>query len=366
MTGRLLYVVGQLRAGGLERQLGYLLQQLRQKSRAISLLVWNFKPDDFYVERIRDLGVDVQGFSDDLAPWQKLKAARRLARKLDPDVIHSYSFYTNFAAWFAARGTAAVPVGSLRSDFFSERRLAGPLLGRLSARWPRTTISNNRAAALAARRGGFFRPGTVHVVRNGLDLALFKESNQSPEVPTIASVGSLHPDKKWDRLLAACGELHRRGKRFRLRMVGDGPLRGALASQAEARGIATEVEFLGQRRDVPRIIAESSFLAHTADREGCPNVVMEAMACGKAVVGMDAGDIPDLVEHGRTGYVVRRGDHAEFVARLSELIEEPERCREMGRAGRAKAEREFSLERMTAEILAAYRTAGGSSRFAAT
>jgi len=361
MTGRLLFVVGQLRVGGLERQLWYLLQQLHRKPNPVSLLVWSFKPADVYVERIRSLEIDIQSFTDELTPWQKLKAARRLVRGLNPKIVHSYSFYTNFAAWFAARGTAAIPIGSLRSDFFSEKRLAGRLLGRLSARWPRTVIANNRAAALAAERGGFFKPGTVHVVRNGLDLTLFKESNQSPPLPTIVSVGSLQPDKKWDRLVAACSELHRGGKRFRLRMIGDGPLMDALRTQAASCGIKEHVEFLGQRQDVPEILAQSTFLAHTADREGCPNVVMEAMACGKPVVGMDAGDIPDLVDHGQTGYVVRRGDQTEFVAKMSELIEKPQRCQEMGRAGRAKAEREFSLERMAEEILTAYRMSGWRS-----
>jgi glycosyltransferase involved in cell wall biosynthesis len=361
MTGRLLYVVGQLRVGGLERQLWYLLQRLRRKPYAVSLLVWSFKPDDFYVERIRSLEVEVQGFTDELTPWQKLKAVRLLARRLRPEIVHSYSFYTNFAAWFAARGTAAIPIGSLRSDFFSEKRLAGRLLGRLSARWPRTMIANNRAASLAAEQGGFFKPGTVHVVRNGLDLALFKESNQSPAVPTIVSVGSLQPDKKWGRLVAACGELHRSGKRFRLRMIGDGPLMDTLRAQAASCGIKERVEFLGQRQDVPEMLAQSTLLAHTADREGCPNVVMEAMACGKPVVAMDAGDIPELVDHGRTGYVVRRGDQTEFVAKMSELIEKPKRCQELGRAGRIKAEREFSLERMTEEMLTAYRAAGWRS-----
>ena len=68
---------------------------------------------------------------------------------------------------------------------------------------------------------------------------------------------------------------------------------------------------------------DQTFLAHTSDIEGCPNVVMEAMACGRAVVAMDAGDIPSLVEDRKTGFVVRCGDDATFTRRLGELITKP-------------------------------------------
>ena len=68
---------------------------------------------------------------------------------------------------------------------------------------------------------------------------------------------------------------------------------------------------------------------------------MEAMACGLPVVAMDAGDIPYLVEEGRTGFVVRQGEEATFVKRISQLIADDQLCLRMGSAARAKAEREF-------------------------
>jgi glycosyltransferase involved in cell wall biosynthesis len=85
---------------------------------------------------------------------------------------------------------------------------------------------------------------------------------------------------------------------------------------------------------------------------------MEAMACGRAVVAMDAGDIPHLVEDGKTGFVVRRGDDATLVARLITLITDWQLCQSMGEASRARAEREFSLDRLVSETLAAYKAAG--------
>lgn len=82
------------------------------------------------------------------------------------------------------------------------------------------------------------------------------------------------------------------------------------------------------------------------------------MACGRAVVATDAGDIPTLIDHGKTGFVVRRGDDATFVERMVNLIADRDFCRRMGEAGRAKAVREFGLDRLVKENFKAYQRAG--------
>jgi glycosyltransferase involved in cell wall biosynthesis len=106
------------------------------------------------------------------------------------------------------------------------------------------------------------------------------------------------------------------------------------------------------------LLADSAFLVHTAEDEGCPNVVMEAMACGRAVVAMDAGDIPFLVDDGKTGFVVEQGDATKFADRVFQLLTDTElRCRMSG-AARVKAERELGLDRLISETLAVYKSAG--------
>ena len=82
------------------------------------------------------------------------------------------------------------------------------------------------------------------------------------------------------------------------------------------------------------------------------------MACGRAVVATDAGEVPSLVEDGTTGFVVPRGDEARLVERLVTLLADRALCRSMGEAGRAKAEREFGLDHLITETLAAYGAAG--------
>ncbi len=82
------------------------------------------------------------------------------------------------------------------------------------------------------------------------------------------------------------------------------------------------------------------------------------MAAGRAVVATDVGDIPHLVQDGKTGFVVRRDDSAALVDRIVTLWTDAELCRQMGKNARAKAEEEFELSSLVTRTLDAYRTAG--------
>ena len=358
---RLLYVVGQLGLGGLERQLYYLLANLDHVRYQPAVVVWNFNPGDKYYWDIEALKIPIYGFPAEWSPLSKLRAFRALARRVAPEVIHSYTFYTNFVAYYAARGTRALAIGSLRSDFASAKADCGVIKGALNARWPSIHISNSMTSADSAHRNsGLFSPRQVFVVRNGLDLKRFVYTIGIPAMENyFAAVGSLLPVKRWDRLLRAVQQVKSVGAgEIRFRIAGDGPLRHPLEKLAGELGISRAVDFLGAIDDVSTFLRGARFLVHSSESEGCPNVVMEAMACGLPVVAMDAGDIPYLVEEGRTGFVVRQGEEATFVKRISQLIADDQLCLRMGSAARAKAEREFKVERLVSETLEAYKAAG--------
>jgi glycosyltransferase involved in cell wall biosynthesis len=359
MTCRLLYLVGQLRSGGLERQLYSLLQAMDRERYRPLVALWSVRGNNVYAPQIRALGVALHSFPPELSAAGKLREFHRLVRELKPEVVHSYSFYTNFAAWWATLGTKTIAIGAVRGDFISDRR-CDPWLGRLSARWPRSQIFNSFTAADSARRSkGPFVPGQIFLVRNGLDLQQFRSVPLTTEGRVrIVGIGSLLPVKRWDRLLRAARALKRSEFEFLVRIIGDGPLRGSLQQQVQVLGVTDCVEFIGHSDNISGVLADATFLVHTSDSEGCPNAVLEAMACGRAVVATDAGDVPSLVEDGKTGFVVPRGDDAMLLERMAKLITDRKLCQRMGEAGRAKAEREFGLDRLVAETLAAYDAAG--------
>lgn len=355
---RLLYVVGQLGLGGLERQLFYLLQTMDRQRYKPVVVVWNYRQQDPYVHKIRALQVPVLCVYNKPSRIGKLVAFRRMVSRLQPEVVHSCSFHTNIAAWWATLGSTALSVGSIRGSFFFTRQGTGRILGRMCARWPHAQICNSEAAKETAEYCiSLFKPNRMYVVRNGLDLSYFSPQ-PCPSNITLLAVGNLYPVKRWDRLIKIISLLSAKEIRFQVHHVGDGPLRGALEEQARRLGVDSLIRFLGSRNDIPALLADSTFLVHTAEEEGYPNVVMEAMACGRAIVAMDAGDIPFLIEDGKTGFVVRRGDETGFAERVFQLLSDRELCCRMGMAARAKAERDFKLDRLLAETFAVYCSIG--------
>ena len=252
-----------------------------------------------------------------------------------------------------------IPIGSIRNNFISERRYAGKLLGRLSARWPGVQICNSWAAKVAVDEcRSRFKPRQLHVVRNKLDVGRFRSSASLPIMPTVLAVGRLYPEKRWDRLISVLAMAASKGLTCTVRLAGQGPLLEALKSQAASVGIDHMIQFLGARDDIPQLLADSAFLVHTADEEGCPNAIMEAMACGRAVVSTDAGDVSLLVDDGKTGFVVPRGNDEALADRIVELIGQPALCLEMGKNARMKAEQEFGLQTLVSETLGVYKAAG--------
>lgn len=360
MKCRLLYLVGQLHTGGLERQLCYLVQTMDRERLRPAIAVWTYHEGDVHLPKVKEIGVPVYSLPRFSSRAKKLMAFRNLVRQLRPEVVHSYSFYTNFAAHWATRGTSAIAVGSIRSDFVWAIRESGPILGRLSARWPSIQISNSLSAARSARSlQSFFVPEQLSVVRNGVDLEEFRNFPVPTKQPVrILGIGYLLPVKRWGWLLEAVQKLKQKGLDFFVQIAGDGPLQAELEGKATDLGVADSVQFLGHVNNVAGLLADATFVIHTADAEGCPNAVMEAMACGRAVVATDAGEVPFLVVNGQTGFVVPPDDNSALVNCMEKLIADHDLCQLMGKAARAKAEREFGLNRLVEETLAVYRATG--------
>ena len=359
-TCRLLYLIGELHTGGSERQLYYLLRTMDRERYKPAVVVWNYSENDIHLPLIRSLDVPIYGVTPTGSRVTKLTVLRRLVRQLEPEVVHSWSFYTNFAAYFATAATRSLPIGSIRSDFSWAITECGSVLGSLSGRWPQTQICNSLSAAENVRSSrGLFVPSQISVVRNCIDLEQFRYAPDFNDEPSrILGIGYLLPVKRWERLLRAAHRLRQRGINFTIKIAGDGPLRSDLEREALSLGVGDRVLFLGHITNISSLLAESSFVVHTADAEGCPNSVMEAMACGRAVVAADAGDIRYLIDDGKSGFVVPSDDGEALVDRIGKLIENSELRNGMGRAARAKAEQQFRLGNLVNETLAAYSSCG--------
>jgi len=178
--------------------------------------------------------------------------------------------------------------------------------------------------------------------------------------PRIVSVGRLVAKKGFGDLLAACRLLADRGLPFRLDVYGDGPLRAALAAEVERLGLAGQVRLEGARarRELAAALREADVFALTplvtadGDRDGIPNVLLEAMACGLPVVTTAVGGIPEVVLDDVNGLLAPAGDPGAVAGRLAALLADaPARAR-LGRAARRTMLERFDARAAAAELAA--------------
>lgn len=197
-------------------------------------------------------------------------------------------------------------------------------------------------------------PGRVELVYHGLDFSRFPKKNTfraaSREV-VILCVCRLVEKKGVDVLLEALARLPA-GLPWRFVHVGGGPLKGSLQKKAQALGIAERIDWRGplaQREllDVYKdsdIFALASRVARDGDRDGLPNVLMEAASQGLACVATRVSAIGELIRDGVDGVLVHENDPAALAAALAALIADPARRRALGEALEARVRAHFALE----------------------
>lgn len=161
----------------------------------------------------------------------------------------------------------------------------------------------------------------------------------------LVSVGRLSWQKGYEYALAAVALLGRRGLPVRYRIVGDGELWEAIAFLRHELGLEEEVELLGARTptEVRDELVSADVLLHGAVSEGFSNAILEAQACGLAVVCTDAGGLPENVVDGETGLIVPRRDPAALADAVERLHGSSELRRRLGEAGRERVRRHFAL-----------------------
>ena len=151
------------------------------------------------------------------------------------------------------------------------------------------------------------------------------------------TVARLVPQKGLDVLIEALPRLSGAAAAWPVMLVGDGPEREGLKAQAQDLGVSDQMRFLGFRPDPERFLADAAVFVLPSRFEGMPNALLEAMAAGLAVIVTDASPGPlEVVEPGVSGLVVPSDDPDALAAAMALLASDPERCRRMGAAARAR------------------------------
>ncbi len=365
---RIVFLIRSLARGGAQRQLVALAIGLRHAG-------WDVRAVCFYAgagfehELLRanvpviDLHKhgrwDLAGFG-----WRLWRTLRRQ----DADVVHGYLTVGNLVALLArAAHWHTRVVWGVRSAYLDRARYdwLSRATFRLSchlARLANLIIVNSEAGAAHHTALGYPRR-RVRVIANGIDTRRFRFDAHSRArvreewgIPAAALlvglVGRIDPMKDHPTFLKAAAMLAGRDPRWLFACVGEGPTdyAEALMAEADALGLAGRLVWTGPRQDMPAVYSAFDLAVSTSYGEGFPNVLAEAMACGRACVATDVGDSARIV--GNCGVVVPARDPA-AVANAIEALWCASHRAQVASAARARIVERYSLDALVRETQAA-------------
>jgi sugar transferase (PEP-CTERM/EpsH1 system associated) len=296
----------------------------------------------------------------------------RLLRKLRPAIVHTRNLpaleFLAVAALAGIRGRIHGEHGRDVYDLYGLSRKYKRLRKAINPFASCYTAVSNDLSQWLVQTVGLTTNKVVHI-RNGVDHHRFyprtgprpslgPEGLLRDETIVVGTVGRMQTVKDQTTLARAFIHLIQRDRKareyLRLVMIGDGPLR-AESQKLLAAGSATDLAWLpGEREDIPELMRTLDLFVLPSVAEGISNTILEAMASGLPVVATRVGGNPELVEQGRTGMLVPAADPLGMADAIRVYLQDRDKLVQHGRAGRQRAEAEFSIESMVNGYLTLY------------
>jgi glycosyltransferase involved in cell wall biosynthesis len=340
--------------------------------RQFTVLAQNLAPPQFqvHVGCINRRGPLAHNFPDapefplggSLYRWQSLRARLNLSRHLrrhQVQVAHAFDFYANLTLIPAAK-LARVPV------IIGSHRQLGDLMTRAqfraqsaAFRWCDAVVCNSQAAADRLLASGL-SPDKIAVIGNALPAEVFTLSPAVlPKLRGVVRVGMVarmnHRYKNHSGFLRIAAEIHKHMPNVEFVLVGDGPLRQELEREAASLGLGASTIFLGDRQDMPGVLASLDVAVNTSNSESLSNVVLEAMAAGLPAVAYEVGGNSELLSPHR-GALIAPGNETAFADAVQKLLADSALRHELGRNARRFAQENFSLDKVRQRYVQLYVT----------
>jgi glycosyltransferase involved in cell wall biosynthesis len=307
---------------------------------------------------LKHLGYSIRG----------LRAARKLAElaekiKADTICINGLNalflpragFLGHLPVGIVMHGTRLTGAGLLDRLFFA-------IQGRWVARYLSASETGRRLLTKAGVDGA-----KIDVISNGVDCQLYRPAPPDAALaaalgiagggPIVGAVTHLSPRKAAHHLVAAMAIVAAKIPGARCVIVGDvtaadeKPYARRVADDIRRLGLEDRVILAGRRADIPSVMNLFDVVAHPSETEACPCSVIEAQACGKAVVGFQTGGMGEIVQDGQTGILVEPFDEEALAGAIVDLLSDTSRRQSMGENARRRMEGLFNLETNIAKVV---------------
>lgn len=322
-----------------------------------------------FLERAIALGVDTLALD-----WHSSESPRRFAewlshRKVDLCHVHAGIFWESQEIAAIAKGSGVPVVFRTEhlpfvSDNLRERDRYAKAICHVDqlicvSRQARDSFV---AAGMSPECIIVIRNGTAVIARSAERISVRSRLGFHPDSRIVLTVARYTEQKDHRTLLDAIPTVLECESRACFVWVGTGPLEKQMMDAVRRQGLDRHIMFLGERDDVPDLMAAADVFALPSRFEGLPLAVLEAMAAGLPVVATRVCGTAEAVRHGLTGLLVEPGRPAALATALVEVLTKPEWAAQLGERGRVRVRRYFSVDRMARQTLALYDDVSGRTR----
>lgn len=288
----------------------------------------------------------------------------KVMRKKKIEIVHLH----NRTAFIY--GTIAARLAGIRNIIYTEHgrtikltrkaKIAHRLMNRVLKK---TVVVTRYLKEMLVEKEGF-NPNKIIIIPNGIDGSKFminkstlREENDlslKEEDKIIGIVARLDPIKNHKCLIGAMTLIEKEEPKAKLLVVGDGPLKSTLIKKVKDRNLQETIYFLGEREDIPNILAGVDLFVLSSLSEGMSITLVEAMAAGLPIIATEVGGNPDLIDHGKNGILVPKGDENAMASAILKVLKNTKIARSLGAEARKKYESEYTLDMMVKKYIAIY------------
>jgi glycosyltransferase involved in cell wall biosynthesis len=301
-----------------------------------------------------------------------MNVLRELVARSEADVVHAHGFKADVYAYLAMRRTEVPLVSTCHTWYDTDWlvTLYGKIDRMVLRRFARVVAVSDEVRRQLLAAGA--SEDRVSIVRNGIDLRPFENVTPALRVEMgagdtaiVGLIGRLANSKGVDLYIEAAARVLSHGVKAQFVVVGEGPDQEMLARKIDDMNLNGQAILLGRRDDMPAVYASLDIMVSASRQEGLPMAILEGMASGLPLVATSVGEVPTVVNEGRTGLLVPPEDADALATAIEKLLNNPAERVRMGTAGRERICEEYSAERMAEDYLRVYGEAKSSMQKAA-
>jgi glycosyltransferase involved in cell wall biosynthesis len=294
----------------------------------------------------------------------------RTLRACNADLLQTHLIDADLIGFFASKLAGVPHIMTIHSYPFPRKR-SHMTRYRLYAPWVRRIVCVSETVKKHVCSGVGIGAGKMAVVHNGIDLSRFVPGTDqrakaefraslgiAPGAVVVGNVSRLIKDKGHEHLLAAAAPVMEKHPDVVLLIVGEGELRTELQNLAQALGIGGRVVWTGSRPDIPQLLDIMDLFVFPTYHEAFGICVLEAMAMGKPIIATNDAGVPELLQAGEEGILIRPGDVPALESSMRALLDDPARARALSTAAALRVKR-FSLQAMARSMERVYLEALG-------